>query len=85
MNGYECGGCDCSPCRCKEIKEQKELKIRKECGDEAVELIKNFDEATNELHEVLMKPKGVRQRLLKWLFPELTKVADSLRKCYWYD
>ena len=74
----ECDICDCDPCQCKEIRWRKEHEIK------ATELLKDFDEATDDLYQVLMKPKGLRRRLLKWLFPEITKVADSLRKCYWH-
>jgi len=47
--------------------------------------LKNFEAATNELFKVLIKPKGLRQRLLRWLYPELMAVIDSLRKCYWSE
>ena len=65
----ECVVCDGAPCRCKVIKVSRTLK--------------NFDKSTDKLYQVLVKPKGFRQRLLKWLFPELRDVADDLRKCYW--
>lgn len=50
----------------------------------ATQLLKNFDESTDKLYTVLMKPKGLRKRLLKLLFPELRDVADDLRRCYWH-
>ena len=37
-----------------------------------------------ELFEALTKPKGWRLKLLKWLFPELTEVADLIRKEYYW-
>lgn len=79
MNGglTECIVCDCDPCACKEIRARKNREVR------ATEILKTFDTQTNELYQVLIKPKGLRQRLLRWLYPEITKVADSLRECYW--
>ena len=44
---------------------------------------KEFEETTNELYDALVKPKGIRLKLLRWLYPEIVGVADSLRKCYW--
>ena len=79
MNGglTECSICDCDPCCCREIK------ARKDSGMEAMETLKTFDTQTEALYKVLIKPKGVRQRLLRLLYPELVDVANSLRKIYW--
>ncbi len=71
MNGAECGACGEIKCICEEVSREKG------------KALKSFEEDTNELYRVLVKPKGLRQRLLKWLYPELRKVADSLRECYW--
>lgn len=46
-------------------------------------LMEDFEDATNALFQALTKPKGVRQRFLRWLYPELVEVSESLRKCYW--
>ncbi len=51
--------------------------------DEEVVGLEDFEKATSELFLVLIKPKGFRQRFLRWLYPELVKVADTLKKCYW--
>ncbi len=48
-----------------------------------IDCYKNFEDATNKLYQVLIKPKGLRQRLLQWLYPELVDVANTLRECYW--
>ena len=50
-----------------------------------IDELKDFEESTNKLYRVLIKPKGLRQRLLRWLYPELVDVADDLRKCYWSE
>lgn len=49
------------------------------------ELPRNFENSTSKLYHVLIKPKGLRLRLLRWLYPELVDVANDLRKCYWSD
>jgi len=84
MNGYECGQCGCEPCICAEIEQRKEKQQRIEEGYRAKKLLRDFEDATNELFKVLMRPKRVRQRLLRWLYPELRNVANSLRKYYWF-
>ena len=79
MNGglTECNVCDCDPCRCREIEAGKDRETR------ATKALETFEARTTELYQVLIKPKGLRLRLLKWLYPEVAKVADALRKCYW--
>lgn len=47
------------------------------------EALKKFEDSTNKLYLVLIKPKGIRQKLLRWLYPELVDVANDLRECYW--
>lgn len=74
MNGTECGKCGFIQCKCKEIELEKQ----------GVSIyMKQFEKDTNDLWRALIKPKGLRLRLLRWLYPEIRKVADSLRKCYW--
>lgn len=41
------------------------------------------EEVLNEIYEALLKPKGFRRRLLKWLFPEIIRVAEILREYFW--
>ena len=81
MNGglTECDVCGCDSCVCKMIKARKDRETK------ATDLLKDFDAYTNDLYSALMKPKGIRLRLLKWLYPEIVKVSDSLRKCYWCE
>ena len=43
----------------------------------------NLVDNIEKLYQVLIKPKGLRLRLLKWLYPEITDVADALREYYW--
>ena len=78
MNGAECGKCGYIQCVCREraAKEKERL---------ASTRLKSLEEETNTLYKALVKPKGLRLRLLRWLYPEIVKVADSLRKCYWQD
>ncbi|KKN66006.1 hypothetical protein LCGC14_0475980 [marine sediment metagenome] len=78
MNGYECGGCDMSPCICAEEKAREEER-------KASVRLGKLEKDTNELYFALTKPKGLRLKLLRWLYPEITRVADSLRKCYWAE
>ncbi len=61
---------------------EKMMKIK---GQNAIARLKNFEEATEELYQVLIAPKGLRLILIKWLFPEIVKVADTLKDCYWYN
>ena len=75
MNGsenYDCSMCGSSPCRCAE-----------EEGVKAVKQLKALEKNTNDLYFALISPKGFRLRFLRWLYPEIAKVADSLRECYW--
>lgn len=46
-------------------------------------LLRQFEDDTNDLFQVLAKPYGVRRRLLRLLYPELISVTESLQKCYW--
>lgn len=68
MNGMECDHAMC---------------IYKEDAAKALSDLEDLGKATNQLYQALIKPRGLRLRLLKWLFPEIVKVADSLRECYW--
>lgn len=43
----------------------------------------SMDEVLDKIFQALLKPKGIRLKLLKWLFPEIVKVAEKLRKYYW--
>lgn len=48
--------------------------------------MKNSDETKeiiDELFAALMAPGSTRLRLIKWLFPEIVKVAEKLRQFYW--
>ena len=60
--------------------EEKRLQIE---GAKAVVHLKTLEKETNKLYQALIKPKGLRLRLLRWLYPEIVNVADSLRECYW--
>lgn len=74
MNGADCGKCGNIQCTCRENELEKAgYKIYME----------QFEADTNKLYLALIKPKGWRLKLLKWLYPEIQNVADSLRKCYW--
>ena len=68
MNGAECGDCGRIQCVCNIVPDGKYA---------------DFQKATEKLYEILIKPKGLRLRFLRWLFPELADVANELRKCYW--
>jgi hypothetical protein len=74
MNGADCGKCGYIQCRCREIELEKQ-------GNSIY--MEQFEKDTNELYLALIKPKGLRLKLLRWLYPEVVKVSDSLRRCYW--
>lgn len=76
MNGAECGKCGEIQCVCREIE-------KREKENRASELLKILEIDTTELYYAVIKPKGLRLRLLKWLYPEIVKVVDSLKRCYW--
>ena len=72
MNGAECGECGNIQCTCPKIVVHMSGKP-----------FKDFEKDTNKLYLALTKPRGIRLRLMRWLYPEIVRVADSLRKCYW--
>ena len=73
MNGglTECHVCDCDPCQCFEIKAQKDRK-RDFNAKRAIEA--GFD--------AFGKLKGWRKVAVKWLWPDVQKLANALYD-YW--
>jgi len=63
----------CNKCRAKGLFGAKE---RKQLG-------KDLDTAIKKLFLALIKPKGLRLKLLKYLYPEIVNVANELREYYW--
>ena len=68
MNGYECGKCNCSPCKCEEIKRRKRIVEGKEIAEIGI--------------DVFSKVKRRRMKLIKWLWPDIKRLADALFD-YW--
>lgn len=71
MNGAECGSCGFMLCRCEEIERRER---RRQCKDEK--------DLIEQVFQILMKPKGLRLKILRWLYPEVVRVADSIKKYY---
>ena len=66
MNGAECEECGLIPCKCEEIK------ICKKREQFNADLLEQF-------YRVLTKPKRLRLKILKWLYPEIIHIADKLK------
>ena len=66
MNGAECEECGLIPCKCKEIK------IRKKREQFNIDILEQF-------YQILTKPKRIRLKILKWLYPEIIHIADELK------
>ena len=64
----------CNECRAKGLLGYKERQQR---------LGPDLDMAIEKLFQALIKPKGLRLKLLKWLYPEIVNVANTLRDYYW--
>lgn len=43
------------------------------------------DKLLDDLYRVLLRPKGLRLKLLKLIYPEICKLGDSLREYFWAD
>lgn len=71
MNGYECSDCGCAPCVCVTIaREDRKIKS----GKEALEV--SWD--------VFIKgPKGWKRKIIKWLWPDLSRMANAIKEYYW--
>lgn len=70
MNGCECGGYDSDPCRCEEISQKEKIKE----GQVALEIA----------WDVFSKgPKGWRRKFIKWLWPDLSRMANAIMEYYW--
>ena len=82
MNGAECGECGYLRCRCDEF---KRAEARQRLRKGYYETGKKLDRAIERLFQTLIKPKGFRLKLLKWLYPEIVVVAEELREWYWAD
>ena len=72
MNGYECGVCDQSPCVCKEVAKRLEDGLRIVEGRAVAEI--GID--------VFSKVGRWRQKIIKWLWPDLQRLSDALYD-YW--
>lgn len=80
MNGAECGQCGYLQCRCEENKRaEARSRLRKGYYVTGVKL----DQAIEKLYRFLIKPKGMRLKLLKWMYPEVVEIANMLREYYW--
>lgn len=75
MGGFWLKDGVCNKCRAKGRFGAKE---RKQLG-------KDLDKAIEELYQALIKPKGLRLKLLKGLYPEIVNVANALREYYWTE
>lgn len=49
----------------------------------STEIINKTNKIIDDLYDALIKPKGIKFRLLKLFFPEIRKIADVVRKTYW--
>ena len=75
MNGglTECNECDCDPCICVSMAEREQQRKISE-GKVALEVA----------WDVFNKcPKGWKQKLIKWLWPDLTRMATAILDYYW--
>ncbi len=74
MNGYEetlaCSRCGRNPCICK--KKYKPKSARE------IDLI-------DRIYRTLLRPKGIRLCLLRWMYPEIVQVAEDLKTYYWAE
>lgn len=73
MNGAECEVCGSLVCKCEDIARNTKRREQFEAESEIIE----------QVYQALMKPKGLRFKILKWLYPEIVSVADRLREYYW--
>lgn len=70
MNGYECDDCDMDPCICGETYRKERIKE----GKEVLEV--SWDVFTKG-------PKGWKRKLIKWLWPDLSRMANAIMEYYW--
>ena len=68
MNGYECGVCDVSPCTCEETRKRQRIIEGKEVTEVGI--------------DVFSKLGKWRMKIIKWIWPDVKRLADALYD-YW--
>lgn len=71
MNGCECGRCFSLPCKCKEHKEAKRLRD-----------IRSGKTTAETGVDVFSKVGRIRMKVIKWIWPDLSRLSDALYD-YW--